>query len=158
MLGLVAGAVCALAVGLKYKFGFDDSLDVVGVHFVGGWIGSLLHRLLRHAPAVSAPDAGRAHERPVLRRRLRRCSASRPSACGIVTVCSFVVALILGLVLQDDRAVRVTEEDEVDGIDVAVHAETRVRRSRRRRAAALAGGIGVTGRPDGRRRRANRRE
>ncbi len=41
LLGLVAGAVCALAVSLKYKFGFDDSLDVVGVHFVGGWIGCL---------------------------------------------------------------------------------------------------------------------
>src|SRR5262245_61286755 len=41
LLGLVAGAICALAVSLKYKFGFDDSLDVVGVHFVGGWIGSL---------------------------------------------------------------------------------------------------------------------
>src|SRR5438067_4328953 len=41
LLGLVAGAVCALAVSLKYRVGFDDSLDVVGVHFVGGWIGSL---------------------------------------------------------------------------------------------------------------------
>src|SRR5690348_10552198 len=41
ILGLVAGAVCALSVSLKYRFGFDDSLDVVGVHFVGGWIGSL---------------------------------------------------------------------------------------------------------------------
>ena len=41
LLGLVAGVVCALAVSLKYKLGYDDSLDVVGVHFVGGWIGSL---------------------------------------------------------------------------------------------------------------------
>src|SRR4051812_5098963 len=41
LLGIVAGAVCALAVGLKYRLGYDDSLDVVGVHFVGGWIGSL---------------------------------------------------------------------------------------------------------------------
>ncbi|HEX8629758.1 MAG TPA: ammonium transporter, partial [Catenuloplanes sp.] len=41
VLGLIAGAVCAVAVSLKYKFGFDDSLDVVGVHFVAGWIGSL---------------------------------------------------------------------------------------------------------------------
>src|SRR5690349_553994 len=41
VLGIIAGAVCALAVGLKYKLGYDDSLDVVGVHFVGGWIGSL---------------------------------------------------------------------------------------------------------------------
>src|SRR5690348_1188624 len=41
-LGLLAGAVCALAVGLKYRLGFDDSLDVVGVHLVGGVIGTLL--------------------------------------------------------------------------------------------------------------------
>ena len=41
LLGLVAGVVCALAVGLKYRLGFDDSLDVVGIHFVGGWIGCL---------------------------------------------------------------------------------------------------------------------
>ena len=40
-IGLIAGGVCALAVGLKYKFGFDDSLDVVGVHLVGGILGSL---------------------------------------------------------------------------------------------------------------------
>src|SRR6185369_9678327 len=40
-LGLVAGALCALAVGLKYLLKFDDSLDVFGVHFVGGWIGTL---------------------------------------------------------------------------------------------------------------------
>src|SRR4029453_10762406 len=41
LLGIIAGVLCALAVGLKYKLGYDDSLDVVGVHFVGGWIGSL---------------------------------------------------------------------------------------------------------------------
>ena len=41
LLGLVSGAVCCVAVGLKYRFRFDDSLDVVGVHFVAGWIGAL---------------------------------------------------------------------------------------------------------------------
>src|SRR2546430_8282785 len=54
ILGLVAGAVCALAVGLKYRFGFDDSLDVVGVHFVGGWIGSLSIGLFGN-PLVTPP-------------------------------------------------------------------------------------------------------
>ena len=42
VIGVIAGAVCALAVGLKFKFGFDDSLDVVGVHLVGGIVGTLL--------------------------------------------------------------------------------------------------------------------
>ena len=41
-IGLIAGALCALAVGLKYKFGYDDSLDVVGVHLVGGIVGTVL--------------------------------------------------------------------------------------------------------------------
>jgi Amt family ammonium transporter len=41
-IGVIAGALCALAVGLKYKLGYDDSLDVVGVHLVGGLVGSLL--------------------------------------------------------------------------------------------------------------------
>ncbi len=41
-IGFVAGVLCALAVGLKYKFGYDDSLDVVGVHLVGGLVGTLL--------------------------------------------------------------------------------------------------------------------
>jgi len=41
-IGVIAGAVCALAVSLKYRFGFDDSLDVVGVHLVGGLVGTLL--------------------------------------------------------------------------------------------------------------------
>ena len=41
-IGLIAGVLCALAVGLKYKFGYDDSLDVVGVHLVGGFVGTVL--------------------------------------------------------------------------------------------------------------------
>ena len=41
ILGLVAGGLCALAVGLKYRFGYDDSLDVVGVHLVGGLVGTI---------------------------------------------------------------------------------------------------------------------
>ena len=41
-IGLIAGGVCALAVSLKFKCGYDDSLDVVGVHLVGGLVGSLL--------------------------------------------------------------------------------------------------------------------
>ena len=50
-IGLGAGVLCALAVGLKFKFGFDDSLDVVGVHLVGGLFGTLMVGL------VAAPEA-----------------------------------------------------------------------------------------------------
>ncbi len=52
VIGVVAGVLCALAVGLKFKFGFDDSLDVVGVHLVGGILGTLLIGL------VATPEAG----------------------------------------------------------------------------------------------------
>ena len=70
ILGALAGVVCALAVGLKYKFGFDDSLDVVGVHLVGGLWGTL-------AVGFLATDgrSGR-RQRAVLRRRLRPAVAS----------------------------------------------------------------------------------
>ena len=90
-LGLIAGAVCACAVGLKYKLGFDDSLDVVGVHLVGGIVGCLLARLLRHRPGPA--DATR---RPVLRRRARPARASRRSAPVAVLAYSFIVACIIG--------------------------------------------------------------
>src|SRR6201999_572106 len=54
-IGVVAGAVCSLAVGLKFKLGFDDSLDVVGVHLVGGLLGTLLVGLLAapQSPAIA---------------------------------------------------------------------------------------------------------
>ena len=70
VLGLIAGAICPFAVGLKSKFGYDDSLDVVGVHLVGGVIGTLLIGFLasdRHAER---------DQRPVLRRRLRPAVAA----------------------------------------------------------------------------------
>ncbi len=64
ILGLIAGAVCCYATGMKFKFGFDDALDVVGVHLVGGVAGALLIGLLGHG------DGQRGQcQRPVLRRR-----------------------------------------------------------------------------------------
>ena len=84
--GLIAGGACALAVSLKYRFGFDDSLDVVGVHLVGGVLGSLLRR-----PAGPPTDVNSARRgRPVLRRRRRRCSASRRWSSLVVCAYSFV--------------------------------------------------------------------
>ena len=65
VVGILAGVLCALAVGLKFRFGFDDSLDVVGVHLVGGLVGTLAHRLPR------PPARPGRRRRPVLRRRSR---------------------------------------------------------------------------------------
>ena len=53
--GAITGAVCALAVSLKFRFGYDDSLDVVGVHLVGGLVGTLLVGLF----ASDAAPAGK---------------------------------------------------------------------------------------------------
>ena len=69
-IGAIAGAVCAWAVGLKYKLGYDDSLDVVGVHLVGGIIGTVL------IGVFSTVRGRRRHRRPALRRRVRL--AGRP--------------------------------------------------------------------------------
>jgi Amt family ammonium transporter len=122
LLGLVAGAVCALAVSLKYKFGFDDSLDVVGVHFVGGWIGCLWigffgsyesgfsQTLMPHQGLFYG---GGWHQ-----------LVSQAEGAGIVTVWSFVVALVIGFLVKITIGFRVKPEAEVEGIDVAEHAES----------------------------------
>jgi ammonium transporter, Amt family len=117
-LGLVAGAVCALAVSLKYRFAVDDALDVFGVHFVGGWIGSLSIGLIGTTAWNSLGTKGLflgGGWLPLGRQAL--CS-------GIVTVFSFTVALLLGYAIDKTIGFRVSTDSEVDGIDVAEHAES----------------------------------
>ena len=122
LLGLAAGAVCALAVSLKYKFGFDDSLDVVGVHFVGGWIGCLwigffANPLADGGTYVKHPglltSGGDAHQ-----------LISQAEGAGVVTVWSFVVALVIGYLVKFTIGFRTKRDAEIDGIDVAEHAES----------------------------------
>jgi Amt family ammonium transporter len=117
VLGLVAGAVCALAVGLKYKLGFDDSLDVVGVHFVGGLFGSLAIGLFGSAAAPSAVDGlfygGGATQ-----------LGRQALANVVVAIYSFSVAFILGKVIDKTIGFRLKEDDEVTGVDQVEHAET----------------------------------
>ena len=123
LLGLVAGAVCALAVGLKYRLGFDDSLDVVGVHFVGGWIGSLWIGLFATTSAtaidvVGASDGlfyggGARPARPAGAGARCRDASTRSAS-----------RWVLGCVIDKTIGFRVSAEAEVDGIDVAEHAES----------------------------------
>ncbi len=126
ILGLVAGAVCALAVGLKYKLGYDDSLDVVGVHFVGGWIGSLSIGFF----ATAQINSGITDEKILgaseglfygggLAQLGRQALAS-----GIVTVYSFAIAAGLAYLIKLAKGLRVSADAEVTGIDVAEHAES----------------------------------
>ena len=116
ILGLVAGVLCALAVGLKYRFGYDDSLDVVGVHLVGGLVGTILIGFLATDAAPAGVDGlfygGGAGQ-----------LWSQTLAAATVLVYSLVVAGIIGLVISRTMGARIAEDDEVTGIDTAVHAE-----------------------------------
>jgi Amt family ammonium transporter len=123
ILGLVAGAVCALAVGLKYKLGFDDSLDVVGVHFVGGWIGSLSIGLFATLQANAAIEGLGASEGLFYGGGLTQLGRQALGS-GIVSIYSFGVAALIALAIKYTIGLRATAETEVDGIDLAEHAES----------------------------------
>jgi ammonium transporter, Amt family len=116
-IGAIGGAVCALAVGLKFKLGFDDALDVVGVHMVGGLTGTLLIGLLAtdEAPAaVKGLFYGGGWD------QLWR------QAVGAFAVLaySFIATTILALLIKHTIGLRLNEEDEASGIDESQHAET----------------------------------
>jgi Amt family ammonium transporter len=116
-MGLVAGVVCALAVGLKYRFGYDDSLDVVGVHLVGGLVGTFGIGLIATAAAPTGVDGlfyGGGLDQ--LGRQLL--------GGGVVLVYAFVLSGIIGYVVHKTMGFRIDEDHEVSGIDLVVHAET----------------------------------
>jgi len=110
LIGLAAGAICFLAVDLKPRFGYDDSLDVVGVHMVGGIVGALLTGLLASA-AVGGIDGGTA----LLWRQF--------VAVASTLAFSFTVTLGILKVVDAIVGVRVDEEEEVTGLDLSQHAE-----------------------------------
>jgi Amt family ammonium transporter len=124
LLGLVAGAVCALAISLKYKLGYDDSLDVVGVHFVGGWIGSLWLGLFASTDLNAAiSDVVGASDGLFYGGGLTQLG--RQFVAGLaVTVFSAAVAFGLAKLIDKTIGFRAKEEAEIDGIDVAEHAES----------------------------------
>jgi ammonium transporter, Amt family len=117
VLGAIAGVLCALAVGLKYRLGYDDSLDVVGVHLVGGLWGTIAVGFLATADAPAGVDGlfyGGGIDQ--LWRQVVGALA--------VLAFSFVLTYVIGLVIQKTIGFRISEEDEVSGIDSVVHAET----------------------------------
>lgn len=117
IIGAIAGVLCALAVGLKYRLKYDDSLDVVGVHLVGGLVGTLLIGIL----ATEAAPAG-------VNGLLYGGGADQlgKQAVGAFAVLgySLVVTAIIGLALKATVGFRVSEEDEITGVDLTEHAET----------------------------------
>ncbi|PRY42675.1 ammonium transporter [Umezawaea tangerina] len=116
-IGAITGALCALAVSLKYRFGFDDSLDVVGVHLVGGLSGTILIGFFASDAAPAAVN-GLFYGGGV--DQLWR------QAVGAVAVMlySFVLSLGLGYLVKFTVGFRADEEAEVSGVDEAEHAET----------------------------------
>lgn len=110
--GVVAGAVCAWAVSLKYRLGYDDSLDVVGVHMVGGLIGTLLIGFFAVDGVGLFSGGGPA--------QLGRQAVGAFS----VMAYSFVVSWILAKAVSATIGFRATDDEETAGLDQVFHAET----------------------------------
>ncbi|MCP4436340.1 MAG: ammonium transporter [Actinomycetia bacterium] len=117
-IGLAAGVICAFAVSLKFKAGYDDSLDVVGVHFVGGLVGSLLIGFFARPGALGEFEAG------IFEGGGAGLLGEQAIANIVTIVFSFVVTYLIMKVLDITIGVRVDEEDEEAGLDISQHAET----------------------------------
>jgi Amt family ammonium transporter len=121
VVGLVAGAVCAWAIGLKYRFDYDDSLDVVGVHFVGGVVGMLLIGLL--ATQGNVENLGFGSAGLFYGGGLGQLG-KQAVAVVVVMVYAFAVSWLIAKAIDRVIGFRVDEEVEVSGIDQAEHLET----------------------------------
>ncbi|WP_242091298.1 ammonium transporter [Curtobacterium sp. DN_7.5] len=110
LLGFLAGVICCFAIDWKYRLGFDDSLDVVGVHLVGGIFGTLYLGFFANGSGLifsgSFEQLGK-----------------QATAAAVVGLYSFVLAFVIGFAIEKTIGFRVKTEDEVAGIDTAVHGE-----------------------------------
>lgn len=118
LIGVIAGALCALAVGLKYKLGFDDSLDVVGVHLIGGLWGCISIGFFGSHVVNSVGIDGIFY-------------GGGPSLLGkqafgafFVLAYSFIATLIIGFIIDKTIGFRVSRDAEIEGIDLNEHAES----------------------------------
>jgi Amt family ammonium transporter len=117
VVGLLAGIVCSFAIGLKFRLGYDDSLDVVGVHFVGGVVGVLLIGLLATEVMTAGPQGffyGGGFTQ----------LGKQALAAVVVALYAFTVSFVLAKVIDRLMGFRVTPEDEMAGVDFTQHAET----------------------------------
>lgn len=118
-IGLIAGAACSYAVLLKTKLGYDDALDVVGVHFVGGIVGSLLIGFF------SSPEFfGSEVMAGIFYGGGADLLVEQALANGVTIVYSFVVTSLIVLALKATIGIRVGETEEVTGLDLTEHGET----------------------------------
>jgi Amt family ammonium transporter len=118
VIGLIAGILCSLAVGIKYKLGFDDSLDVVAVHLVGGIWGSLAIGLFGtkvvNDLGLDGLFFGGGTELLV----------KQSLGVGLVFAYSFIATLIIGFAIEKTIGFRIKRDAEVEGIDLSEHAES----------------------------------
>jgi len=117
-IGAIAGAVCYLALGLKKTFGFDDSLDVIAVHLVGGLVGSLLLGFF-----ADATINGVVTNEGVFLGGGTSLLVDQIVASVVTLAFSFVASLVIAKVIDLTMGLRVSEEDEDLGLDLSQHAE-----------------------------------
>src|SRR4029079_15318447 len=118
LLGLAAGAICCYAIGLKHRLCFDDSLDVVGVHLVGGAFGAVSLGFLAAYPLLAGQRKGLFYGGGLAQLGVQ---ALGPVAVGLY---SFTVAWILGKIIDKTMGFRAAEEDEITGGDLEAHPDT----------------------------------
>jgi Amt family ammonium transporter len=121
VIGFLAGVICFFAVSMKFKFGFDDALDVVGVHLVGGLLGSLLLGLF----ATKAVNPVVTSQGALMDGGSWNLMGEQLIAVGATLVWSFVLTIVIIKVLDKvmPGGVRVTAEDEEMGLDLTQHSE-----------------------------------
>ncbi len=118
-IGIAAGVICCYAIRLKNKFGYDDALDVVGVHFVGGLVGSLLIGFFANPTFFDG-----AFDEGIFYGGDASLLLEQALVNGVTIAWSFPITLLLMLALKKTIGVRATIEEEQIGLDQAMHAET----------------------------------
>jgi ammonium transporter, Amt family len=116
-IGAIAGGICAWAVSLKYKLGFDDSLDVVGVHLVGGIVGTVLIGIFSTSEGAGGIDG-------LLYGGGFTSLGDQALGALVAILWSGVFTAIIGFAIKYTMGWRVSEEAEVNGIDLAEHGES----------------------------------
>ncbi len=117
-IGLTAGALCSIAVGMKYKFGYDDSLDVVGVHGVGGVVGMISIGLLATNSVNESIGNG------LLTGGGFDLMGKQILAVLITAAYAFIATYVLAKVIDKLIGLRVDAETEITGVDTILHAES----------------------------------
>ena len=114
VIGVAAGAICFLALQIKFRYGFDDSLDVVAVHMVGGIVGALLLGLFAEAAIGGTDGAFFGNAEQLLRQAI---------SIVVALVFSFVATYVIAVIIDRTMGLRVSEDEERRGLDVALHEE-----------------------------------